>query len=82
MPERRRYARVKPTGRLAQSGTIILDVKLPSVVCRIVDLSAGGACLEVSTPANIPKQFVLLYSGTKKTCRVAWRKGWRIGVMF
>jgi hypothetical protein len=79
---RRRYARVNPSGLVSKAGTIITDVKAPAVKCMVVDLSAGGACLEVPDPDRLPKRFVLLHGSTKKSCRIVWKRFHRIGVQF
>lgn len=80
--DRRRYARVRPSGLVSPTATIIVDAKTPSIACKLVDLSAGGACLQVSNPEQLPKRFVLLHGKTKKSCLVMWRTRHRIGVQF
>jgi hypothetical protein len=61
---------------------IVVDARLPSVDCNVIELSCGGACLEVSNPSEIPERFVLLHGKTKKNCRVLWKAGRRLGVSF
>jgi hypothetical protein len=80
--ENRRFARVRPAGLVSKSGKIIVDAKSPTVDCYVVDLSSGGACLEVPNPASIPKRFVLVHGATKKSCLVVWKAGRRLGVQF
>jgi len=80
--ENRRFARVRPSGLVSRTGKIIADAKTPAVDCFVVDLSVGGACLEVPNPAAIPKRFTLLHGKTKKSCLVVWKAGRRIGVQF
>ena len=63
-------------------GTIIVAPSAPVVPCRVVDISAGGACLEVLGQAAIPKRFVLLHGTTKKSCNVVWKAGKQFGVTF
>ena len=58
------------------------DLKSPVSPCFVVDLSAGGACLEVPGSAPIPTRFTLNHGGTKKSCSLIWQKGRRIGVTF
>jgi hypothetical protein len=79
---RRRFARVRPSGLVSPTATIIIDAKTPSIACTLVDLSAGGACLQVPNPEQLPKRFVLLHGKTKKSCLVMWRARYRIGVQF
>jgi hypothetical protein len=46
MREQRRYHRVRPNGP-ARAGSIFVDLKKPVIGCNVVDISAGGACIEV-----------------------------------
>jgi len=80
--ENRRYVRIRPAGLVSRVAKIIVDRKLPVMDCNIIDLSAGGACLEVLGTAAIPRRFVLFHGGTKKTCTVVWLKGRRCGVRY
>ena len=80
--DRRRFARVRPSGLVSRTATIIIDSKTPSISCTVVDLSAGGACLQVDDPQRLPKRFALLHGKTKKSCLVMWRTRFRIGVQF
>jgi hypothetical protein len=80
--ETRRFVRVRPTGLVSRVAKIIVDQKTPSLDCSVVDISAGGACLEVCGQVDLPKRFVLLHGGTKKTCNMVWRSGRRFGVAF
>ena len=82
MVQKRRFERIKPTGRLSRSGKIIVDTRSRAVECVIVDYSAGGACLEVLPRMPLPERFELLYAGTRKRCRVVWTRGPRLGVSF
>jgi len=82
MQEHRRFHRVRPTGMMSKAGTIFVDMKSPATVCKVVDVSAGGACIEVQGSGAIPPRFVLNHGGVKKTCHIVWQKGRRIGVAF
>jgi PilZ domain len=81
MREQRRYHRVRPSGP-AKAGSIFVDLKKPAIGCNVVDISAGGACIEVHGTEAIPARFVLNHGGVKKSCRLVWQKGRRIGVSF
>jgi hypothetical protein len=81
MSEHRRFHRIRP-GASGRAATIFVDVKTPTTACNIVDISAGGACIEVHGTAAIPKRFILNHGGVKKSCRLVWQKGRRIGVSF
>lgn len=82
MHQDRRFNRIRPSGSLSRTGKIIVDPKSPVIDCSIVDYSAGGACIEVAPRTSLPKRFELLYSGTKKKCRVVWANGARLGISF
>jgi hypothetical protein len=80
--ENRRFARTRPSGLVSRFGTIIVDPNKPVITCNVIDLSAGGACLEVNGQAVIPKRFVFMHGGTKKKCSLVWQSGRRFGVSF
>jgi hypothetical protein len=82
MENQRRFHRVRPTGLVSKTGTIFADLKSAPNPCSIVDLSAGGACIEVHGSDPIPNRFILNHGGVKKTCRVVWQKFRRVGVAF
>jgi hypothetical protein len=82
MRDNRRYLRVRPSGLVSKTAKILLAEKSPSIDCHVVDLSAGGACLELSNPGTLPKRFVLFHGGTKKSCLLVWQTGRRFGVTF
>ena len=78
----RLYQRVRPGSGTAAKAQIIVGPKLPVVACRLIDYSPGGACLEIFPIVAVPDRFELLHGGVRKRCRVAWRRGVRIGVAF
>jgi hypothetical protein len=82
MPEKRRFHRVRPTGLVSKTATIFVNLQSPQIGYDLVDIGAGGACLDVHGEAPIPRKFVLRHSGVNKNCRVVWQKGRRIGVSF
>ncbi len=82
MHELRRFHRVRPAGLVSKTGTLFADLKSRATLCNIIDLSAGGACIDVPGSDAIPQRFILNHGGVKKTCRVVWQKGRRIGVCF
>lgn len=63
-------------------GRTVTDVKEPIIECRILDISAVGACLELVTSGALPGRFELISAGSKKKCPVVWRRGYRVGVSF
>jgi hypothetical protein len=53
--------------------------------CQILDVSARGAKIVVSTPSEIPARFELaIFQNDEKrrACEVAWRRGKMLGVKF
>ena len=52
--------------------------------CVVRNLSAAGACLEVSHAAALPPSFVLIIKPeiARRICAVVWRAPNRIGVRF
>ena len=78
----RRFARIRPAGRNSDVAKLIIGPKAPVVDCRVVDYSAGGACLEIWGQTQLPNRFELLFGGTRKRCRVVWSAGRRLGVVF
>jgi hypothetical protein len=80
--EKRRFHRIRPSGLVPKSGTIFADLKSPATGCTIVDISAGGACIDVHGNNAIPRRFTLNHGGVKKSCYLVWQKGRRIGVSF
>ncbi len=80
-PENRRFTRVKPSGLVSRAAKILLPQGAP-IDCTVVDLSAGGACLDLAEPDRLPPRFTLLHGATKKSCLIKWKKFRRIGVQF
>jgi hypothetical protein len=82
MTQPRLYKRITPSGQMSRTGQIVAGPKLPVLTCRVVDYSAGGACLEIYGLGVVPDRFEFLYGGVKKKSHVVWRRGFRIGVAF
>jgi hypothetical protein len=80
--ENRRFVRMRPSGRVTKDAKIFADAKSPALDCTVIDISAGGVCLDVCGLAPIPKRFTVLHGGAKKHGRLVWQKGRRIGVAF
>lgn len=78
MKERRKF----PRQRTLKGGTISLPTG--SVECTIRNFSAAGARLEVAAIAGIPESFTLIIKPEllKRSCRVSWRSGNKLGVNF
>jgi len=82
MSEQRRFHRIRPSGLIPKTGIMFADLKSPAAACTIIDISAGGACIEVHGAAAIPRKFTLNHGGVKKICNLVWQRGRRIGVRF
>jgi c-di-GMP-binding flagellar brake protein YcgR len=80
--DHRRVTRVQAWGVVPKTATIIIDEKSPTIRCTLIDISAGGACLEVANPERLPDHFELLQGKLKKRCFVVWRRDHRVGVQF
>jgi hypothetical protein len=79
--DKRRFARVRPSGLVSRNARILLP-QAPPIECTVIDMSAGGACLDLPDPERLPARFVLLHGVTKKNCLIKWKKFRRIGVQF
>jgi hypothetical protein len=79
MEERRQHQRHK-----VLKGCTIEFAHGGGMTCRVRNLSAHGACLEVAGQVGIPNSFTLFLDGEKhgRPACVIWRKGQRIGVSF
>jgi hypothetical protein len=75
--------RQAPRRRTLKGGSILFGVA-PVIDCVIRNMSDTGAQLAVDSPVGIPDEFTLLIRPEliKRNCRVAWRKGNRIGIRF
>jgi hypothetical protein len=82
MSEHRRFHRIRPSGLIPKTGIMFADLKSPAITCIVIDVSAGGACIEVPGAGAIPRKFTLNHGGSKKMCHLVWQRGRRIGVSF
>ena len=82
MTQQRLYKRITPSGLMSRTGQIIVGPKLPAMTCRVVDYSAGGACLDIYGLGAVPDRFEFLSGGVRKKSHIVWRRGIRIGVAF
>jgi hypothetical protein len=81
MPEHRRHKRYN----VGHGARIALADGQTLGGCHILDISARGARLHVSSVEEVPTDFVLLLShdgSLKRQCLVAWRKEHTVGVEF
>ncbi len=82
MSDKRRWFRIKPAGLVPRTGKILLAEKAAIIDCRVVDLSAGGACLEFSKIYDLPRRFTFLHGSSRMLCRLAWTRGYRVGIEY
>ncbi len=68
--------------RVFKAGTIEFDGK--DIECTIRNMSAGGAALDVRSPAGIPHEITVNFVARNFRQRgyVVWRKEKRVGVSF
>lgn len=69
--------------RTLKAGSISFN-RASGIDCRVRNMSATGACLEVASQVGIPDDFVLVVEvdHLKQPCHVVWRKPTRMGVAF
>jgi hypothetical protein len=77
-PQRRVMARC----RMLKTGSI--EFSETAIECTVRNVSEVGAALEVVSPLYIPDRFTLFIQSeqSKRTCRIVWRTGKRMGVAF
>jgi hypothetical protein len=75
--------RKQPRHRTLKAGLIAFN-RAGTIECRLRNLSAIGAGLEVASQVGIPDEFLLLveHEQLKRQCRVVWRQPNRMGVEF
>ena len=81
----RKAVEQRKSPREGRNDIIRLELKdgSPSVCGRLRDLSATGAQLSLPARYNMPARFALvLSSNTRRSCRLVWQSGQRIGVEF
>jgi hypothetical protein len=80
--DKRTSFRVAPRGLVPRVGKLLLGPKTTPVECHVVDLSVGGACLEMPRSVDLPKRFEFLHGSTRRFCNLAWTRGFRIGITY
>jgi hypothetical protein len=76
------HRRNAPRRRVLKTGSI--EFSDTSIECTVRDMSESGAALQAVTPLYIPDRFILFIPSeqSKRTCRIIWRTGKRMGVAF
>jgi hypothetical protein len=78
MEERRKYPRTEiDEPAYVSSGGSVMS-------CRVRNISAEGAAIDVDNPAYVPQYFRLVMAGDSSVheCRITWIQQNRIGVTF
>ncbi len=70
--------------RILKGGRIVFNGRASTLSCTVRDISGTGARLRVAQGQALPSRFDLLIDtdGLEAPCRVAWRKGEDVGVLF
>ncbi len=78
MDERRQHPRIEV------DEPAYISVDGTSTSCRVVNISADGAAIEVHADAYVPDRFQLMTVSDRvvRDCRMVWLKGRRVGVQF
>jgi hypothetical protein len=79
-PVERRKSQREPQNYIVR---LKFDDHAPWLRAMLNNLSAGGACLSISTTKAIPDEFTLILPpNLPRRCRPVWRSGDRVGVEF
>jgi len=81
-PEKRRFARVRPSGLVPTRAKIVIAARIPAIDCNVYEISAGGVRVDVHGLTPIPERITFVHSGRRKAARVVWRQGRRMGLQF
>lgn len=75
--------RSRPRMKTFKSGRLVFHDGRSTLDCVVRNFSEGGAKLSFNQVAAIPDEFqISLSDGTKKNCRIVWRKSLDVGVSF
>jgi len=81
----RAYAEMRKDERtlVFKTGKIRSEMMAGPILCAIVNVSDGGACILVPDAVKVPLEFVLQFDdGGQYGCRVCWRSQNRLGASF
>lgn len=80
--DKRRWFRSSPKGLVPRAARLLLGPSMQPIECKVIDLSAGGAQLELQRVYDLPPRFEFLHGATKRWCSLAWARGFRIGISY
>lgn len=81
-------ADLRKSTRRKVSQTVLMITHDGAIIgqCKMTDVSAGGAKLQLESEVDIPSEFTLLLSKldprARRNCTLAWREPLSIGVRF
>jgi hypothetical protein len=82
---RRRNRRKSRRNRISVDGMIYTGDGAPLLACRLRNVSAGGAQLELAQDMAMPRSFILSLSrtgGVRRACRTVWQLATVVGIRF
>lgn len=82
MSEDRQAFRMEPKGRVPRTAKLLVGIERVPVVCQVVNLSAGGACLKLHTMLELPKRFEFLHGATRNISQLVWQRGYLVGISY
>jgi hypothetical protein len=84
LPNQETERRAEPRRPVLKGGRIVFNNGFSTIDCRVRNLSAGGARLQVASVVGVPDRFDLVMTDTKerRPCRIAWRNANLVGVAF
>jgi PilZ domain len=74
--------RKHPRRSVSDRGKIIVSRPFSLIDCIVLDISEGGACLEIAVAVQLPPAFELVFAEKRRPCTVAWQVEKRVGVAF
>ena len=74
--------RLHPREPIAIEGTAVAGDGLLRTPLRLVNLSRSGAMVELTNPAKLSSELVLLFKHRAEPCKVVWQQGQLAGLQF
>jgi PilZ domain len=70
--------------RVTRNAKILVQRRSSVIFCTVEDITSVGARLKVANTFGVPETFELTFEHgrTRRSCRVVWRTGDKIGVAF
>jgi len=70
--------------RVLRNAKIIVPRRSPVICCTVQNITSSGACLKLANTFGVPETFDLTFEHgrTRRSCRVVWRTGDKLGVKF